>query len=60
MTYYQFMIHLLKNATSDYELKIDFLEKLVRNKGFQREVKELREELNLRFERLLIQSVSRN
>ena len=60
MTDDQFMIHLLNNLTSDYELQMVLLEKRIGNKDNPLEVDELREELNLRFERLSTQNESNN
>jgi hypothetical protein len=51
MTDDQFMIHVLNNLTSDYELQLFLLEKGISNKGNPLEVNKLREELNLRLER---------
>jgi predicted RNA-binding protein with PIN domain len=56
MTDDKFMVHVLINLTSDYEKQIV----LLGNKEKQFEVNELREELNLRFERLSMQSESSN
>ena len=60
MTDDQFMIHVLNNLTSDYELQMVLLEKRIGNKENPLEVDELREELNLRFERLSTQNESNN
>ena len=60
MTDDQFMIHILNNLTSDYELQMVLLEKRIGNKSNPLEVDELREELNLRYERLCNQSESNN
>jgi hypothetical protein len=54
------MIYLLNNPTSDYELQMVFLEKSIGNKEYPLEVNELCEGLNLRFERISIQSESSN
>jgi hypothetical protein len=56
VTDHQFMIHVLKNITSDYELQLVLLENRIVNEKNMLEVNEIREELNLRFERLSIQS----
>ena len=47
MTDDQFMIHVLKNLTSEYELQMVLLEKRNGNKANPLEGDELREELNL-------------
>jgi hypothetical protein len=54
MTYDQFMIHVLNNLTSDYELQMVLLEKRIGSKANPLEADKLREELNLRFKRLSI------
>jgi hypothetical protein len=56
----QFMIHVLNNPTSDYELQMILLEQRIVNKENPLEFDELRKELNLRFERLSMQSESSN
>jgi predicted transcriptional regulator len=60
MTNDQFMIHVLNNSTSDYELQMILLEKRIGNKGNPLKVDELCEELNIKFERLSIKSESSN
>ena len=54
MTDDQFMIHVLNNLTSDYELQMVLLEKRIGSKANPLEADKLREELNLRFKRLSI------
>jgi hypothetical protein len=54
------MIHVLNNVTRDHVLQLVLLEELIGNKKNPLEVKKLREILNLRFERLSIQSKSSN
>jgi hypothetical protein len=56
----QLIIHELDNPTSDYELQMVLLKKRIGNKENMRQVNELCEELNLRFERFSMQSESRN
>jgi gag-polypeptide of LTR copia-type len=50
MTDDQFLIHVLNNLTTDYELQMVLLEKRIGDKSNPLEVDELREELNLRYE----------
>jgi hypothetical protein len=54
MTDDQFMIHLLNNMPSDYELQMALLEKRIGNKENPLEVNKLHGELNLQLERLTI------
>jgi gag-polypeptide of LTR copia-type/Zinc knuckle len=56
MTDDQFLIHVLNNLTTDYELQMVLLEKRIGDKSNPLEVDELREELNLRYERLCNQN----
>jgi hypothetical protein len=60
MTDDQFIIHVLKNPTHDHELQMVLLEKRIGKKEKSLEGNELREDLNLRFERLPMQSKSGN
>jgi len=60
MTDDQYMIHVLKNLTSDYELQMVLLEKRIGNKTNPLKGDDLREVLNLQLERLSIQSESSN
>jgi gag-polypeptide of LTR copia-type/Zinc knuckle len=48
----QFMIHMLNNLTSDYELQLALLEKRVGDSEKPLTVEEIKAELSLRFERL--------
>ena len=48
----QFMIHILNNLTSDYELQLALMERRVGDKEKPLTVEEIRAELSLRFERL--------
>ena len=48
----QFMIHILNNLTSDYDLQLALIERRVDDKEKPLAVEELRAELSLRFERL--------
>jgi hypothetical protein len=50
----QFMIHILNNLTSDYELQLAMIEKKVSNSERALTAEEIRGELSLRFERLNI------
>jgi hypothetical protein len=52
MTDYPFMIQTLNSLTAEYDLQILLLEKRIGNKGNPFSVEELKEELNLRIERL--------
>jgi hypothetical protein len=54
------MIHVLYNLTIDYGLQMVILEKRIGNKENPLEINKLREELNLRFERLTMQYESSN
>ena len=60
MTDDQLIIHVLNNLKIDYELQMVLLEKRIGNKDNPLDVDELREELNLRFERLSTQNESNN
>jgi hypothetical protein len=53
MTDYQFMTQVLNNLTNDYKLHMLLLEKRIASKGNQLSIDELKEELSLRYERLL-------
>jgi hypothetical protein len=48
----QFMIHMLKNLTSDFDLQLALMERRVGDDDKPLTVEEVRGELNLRFERL--------
>jgi hypothetical protein len=48
----QFMIHILNNLTSDYDLQLTLMERRVDDADKPLTVEEVRGELNLRFERL--------
>ena len=50
------MIHVLNNLTADYELQVALLEKRIGSATDPLTVDELREELNLKFERLNLKS----
>jgi hypothetical protein len=60
MTDDHFMIHVLNNPTSDYELQMFLLEKRIGNKDNPLHVSKLRVKWNQRFERLSMQSESSN
>jgi hypothetical protein len=55
----QFMIHILNNLTSDYDLQLTLMERRVGDADKPLTVEEVRGELNLRFERLNMKT-SRN
>jgi hypothetical protein len=55
----QFMIHILKNLTSDYDLQLALMERRVGDADKPLTVEEVRGELNLRFKRLNVKA-SRN
>jgi hypothetical protein len=55
----QFMIHILNNLTSDYDLQLALMERRVGDADKALTVEEVRGELNLRFERLSMKT-SRN
>jgi hypothetical protein len=55
----QFMIHILNNLTSDYDLQLALMERRVDDADKPLTVEEVRGELNLRFERLNMKT-SRN
>jgi hypothetical protein len=59
LTENQFMIHILNNLTSDYDLQFALMERGVADADKPLIVEEVRGELNLRFERLKIKT-SRN
>jgi transcription-repair coupling factor (superfamily II helicase) len=48
----QFMIHVLYNLTSDYDLQLALIKKRVGNAERPLNVEEIKDELSLRFERL--------
>ena len=48
----QFMIHILNNMTSDYDLQLAMMEKRINDKMNPLTIDEIRADLNLRFERL--------
>jgi hypothetical protein len=48
----QFMIHILNNITSDYDLQHSLMERSVSDADKRLTVEEVRGKLNLRFERL--------
>jgi hypothetical protein len=52
MTNDQFIVQALNSLTSDYKLQMLLLEKQIGNKDNPLSIEELKEELNLRFERL--------
>jgi hypothetical protein len=54
----QFMIHILNNLTSDYNLQLALMERRVGNADKPLTVEEVRGELNLRFERLNMKTSS--
>jgi gag-polypeptide of LTR copia-type len=56
----QFMIHILNNLTSDYELQLALMERRIGDKEKPLTVDEIRDELNLCFERLSMKSASNN
>jgi hypothetical protein len=60
MTDDQFMIHVLNNLTSDYELQMVLMEKRIVNKENPLEFEKLLEELNLGFEILSMHYESSN
>jgi hypothetical protein len=53
---YQFMVHVLKNLTSDYELQLALMEKRIGEKEKPLTVEEIRAELSLHCERLRMNS----
>jgi hypothetical protein len=59
MTENQFMIHVLNNLTSDYDLQLALMERRVGDADEPITIEEIRGELNLKFERLNMKS-SRN
>ena len=54
----QFMIHILNNLTSDYELQLAMMERRVGDDEKPLTIEEIRMELSLRFERLSSKSMS--
>jgi hypothetical protein len=55
----QFMIHILNNLTSDYDLQLALMERRVGDADKALTVEEVRGELNLRFERLTMKTSRR-
>jgi Reverse transcriptase (RNA-dependent DNA polymerase)/gag-polypeptide of LTR copia-type/Zinc knuckle len=56
----QFIIHILNNMTDDYELQLAMMEKRLNDKINLLTVDEIRDDLNLRFERLNIKTNENN
>jgi hypothetical protein len=56
----QFIIHILNNMTSDYDLQQAFMEKCINDKLHPLTIDEIRDGLNLRFERLNMKSYDEN
>jgi hypothetical protein len=54
------MIHILKNMISDYNLKLAIMEKCVNDKVNLLTIDEIRNDLNLHFERLNMKSNEKN
>jgi hypothetical protein len=52
----QFMMHVLNNLPTDYDLQLALLEKRIRDKDKPLTIEEIRAELSLCFERLKIKS----
>jgi hypothetical protein len=50
------MIHILNNMTSDYDLQLALMERRINDKVSPLTVDEIRDDLNLKFERLNIKS----
>jgi hypothetical protein len=48
----QFILHILKNMTDDYDLQLAMMEKRVTDKSNPLTIDDIRDDLNLRFERL--------
>jgi hypothetical protein len=48
---YQFILHILNNMTEDYDLQLAMMEKKVMDKSNPLTIDEIRDDLNLRFER---------
>jgi hypothetical protein len=48
----QFILHILNNMTEDYDLQLAMMEKRVMDKSNPLTIDEIRDDLNLRFERL--------
>jgi hypothetical protein len=48
----QFILHILNNMTEDYDLQVAMMEKRVTDKSNPLTIDEIRDDLNLRFERL--------
>jgi uncharacterized protein VirK/YbjX len=48
----QFTLHILNNMTADYDLQLSMMEKRVTEKSNPLTIDEIRDNLNLRFERL--------
>ena len=56
----QFMIHILNNVTSDYDLQLTMMEKRINDKLNPLTIDEIRADLNLCFERLNLKSRDEN
>jgi hypothetical protein len=54
----QFIIHILNNLTSDYELQLALMERRVGDDEKPLTIEEIREELSLRFETMNMKSSS--
>jgi hypothetical protein len=54
----QFMIHILNNLTSDYELQLALIERIVGDDEKPLTIEEIRGELSLRYERMNMKSSS--
>jgi hypothetical protein len=54
----QFMIHILNNLTSDYELQLALMERRVGDDEKPLMIEEIRGELSLRFKRMIMKSLS--
>jgi hypothetical protein len=48
----QFILHIFNNMTDDYDLQLAMMEKRVTDKSNTLDIDEIRDNLNLRFERL--------
>jgi CRISPR/Cas system-associated endoribonuclease Cas2 len=48
----QFILHILNNMTEDYDLQLAMMEKIVTDKSNPVTIYKIRDNLNLRFERL--------
>jgi hypothetical protein len=54
----QFMIHIMNNLTSDYELQLTLMERRVGDEEKPLTIEEIRGELSLRYERMNMKSSS--